>query len=75
MKRSDLIKKIKIDTDNFLSHPIEAHEIGWILDICERAGMKPPKRKVSGVVGPLGGNVYRNRWEPEDETKRSSEID
>jgi len=70
MKRSEMLEAIKVQTDNLLVNPMEEHEIEWILDIAEKAGMKPPiysKKQCWTDKAPGQVIYYRdvNEWEKE----------
>lgn len=42
MKRSEMLKRMKEEYNNWLSYGLEDHEIEWILSFLEREGMLPP---------------------------------
>jgi hypothetical protein len=55
---------MKAEFNNWLSNPLEDHEIEWMLDFVERQGMQPPlKRNAKHYENPY-------TWESENDTQR-----
>ena len=43
MKRSEMLKLLKEETDNWMSPQPDNHELEMILSVLEREGMQPPQ--------------------------------
>lgn len=65
MKRSEAIKHLKMETDNWLSNPIDMYECDLIIQCLERLGMLPPEYNANEGSG-IKRSCMVNEWEPEE---------
>lgn len=62
MKRSEALKKLKLETENWMSNPPDIDELNLILITLENLGMMPPQY----IYTHDGFTMCKNAWEDEE---------